>query len=295
MASRARCGSRPSPPTPLDIAAYGPLEDAGRTALRRSRRFGRRPAGRRTCWSSASTASPTANAAEALNGTRTCRCRATALPRGRRGRVLPRRPDRPRRRDAGRRAARHRHRRPELRRRRPPRDRPAARARRSSFPSPAPPCRRSTSPRGAWWSSRRPACSMPKRTTRPGGRRRMTFRATVLTLFPEMFPGPARRQPRRPGARRRHLVARGARHPRLGDRPAPHRRRHAGRRRTRHGDARRCARRGDRRREPGRRRPAAPPDEPARPAARPGARRASSRPVRACSSSPAASRASTSG
>ena len=87
--------------------------------------------------------------------------------------------------------------------------------------------------------------------------------------LPRNVPGPARRQPRRPGARRRHLVARGARHPRFGDRPAPERRRQPGGRRTRHGDARRRAGRGDRRRARGDRPPPAPPDEPARPAARP--------------------------
>ena len=71
-------------------------------------------------------------------------------------------------------------------------------------------------------------------------------------------------EPRRQGAR--HLVvARDTRHPRLGDRQAPHRRRHARRRRTRHGDEGRRARARARRHS--RRRPPAPADERARRAA----------------------------
>ena len=34
------------------------------------------------------------------------------------------------------------------------------------------------------------------------------WRATVLTIFPEMFPGPLGAEPRRQGARRRRVVAR---------------------------------------------------------------------------------------
>ena len=43
----------------------------------------------------------------------------------------------------------------------------------------------------------------------------MSFAATVLTLFPEMFPGPLGHVAGRPRAGAGHLVARRARHPRL--------------------------------------------------------------------------------
>ena len=80
-----------------------------------------------------------------------------------------------------------------------------------------------------------------------GGSARAAWTARVLTLFPEMFPGPLGHLAPRPGARRRPLAARGAQHPRRGDRPPPHRRRHAGRGRGRHGAARRHRRRRPRR------------------------------------------------
>ena len=89
------------------------------------------------------------------------------------------------------------------------------------------------------------------------------WRATVLTLFPEMFPGPLGVKPCGQGAGVRAVGAGGAGYPRLGHRPPSQRRRHPGRRRTRHGAARGRAGRGDRcgRHRPG---PAAPADEPAR-------------------------------
>ena len=70
----------------------------------------------------------------------------------------------------------------------------------------------------------------------------MTWRASVLTLFPEMFPGPLG-----------HSLAGRAletgvwsleidQHPRFRDRPPPHRGRHAVRRRRRHGAAAGCGR-----------------------------------------------------
>ena len=39
------------------------------------------------------------------------------------------------------------------------------------------------------------------------------WRASVLTIFPEMFPGPLGAKPRRQGAGVAHLVARHPRHP----------------------------------------------------------------------------------
>ena len=51
----------------------------------------------------------------------------------------------------------------------------------------------------------------------------MSFAATILTLFPEMFPGPLRHFARGQGAGRWPLVPRCPRHPRLGHRQAPHR------------------------------------------------------------------------
>ena len=78
----------------------------------------------------------------------------------------------------------------------------------------------------------------------------MTFRATVLTLFPEMFPGPlgVSLAGRALADGIWSLEARDIRASAT-DR-APLRRRYTGRRRARHGAARRCARRGDRRGEP---------------------------------------------
>ena len=72
----------------------------------------------------------------------------------------------------------------------------------------------------------------------------MTWAATVLTLFPEMFPGPLGISLLGKALAAGAVVARCARHPRSWHRPASHGGRHARGRRTRHGDARR---RGDRR------------------------------------------------
>ena len=49
----------------------------------------------------------------------------------------------------------------------------------------------------------------------------MTFAATVLTLFPEMFPGPLGHSLAGRALETGHLVARRARHPRPCRRPAP--------------------------------------------------------------------------
>ena len=72
------------------------------------------------------------------------------------------------------------------------------------------------------------------------------WRASVLTIFPEMFPGPL-------GASLAGKALASAiwsldthRHPRARHRQAPHRRRHAGRRRARHGDEGRRARKSSR-------------------------------------------------
>ena len=88
------------------------------------------------------------------------------------------------------------------------------------------------------------------------------WRASVLTIFPDMFPGPLGVSLAGKALHFRHLVARRARHPRRGHRQAPHRRRHPGRRRPRHGDEGRRAR--PRARRPAPRHPTAPLDEPAR-------------------------------
>ena len=97
----------------------------------------------------------------------------------------------------------------------------------------------------------------------------MTFRATVLTLYPEMFPGPlgVSLAGRALGEGMWSLDAQ--QHPRFRDRQAPQRRRHAGRRRGGDGASARRARRGARQR---RRRPADAGADPARHAADPGPR-----------------------
>ena len=142
---------------------------------------------------------------------------------------------------------------------------------------------------------------MPRGRTRDAGQpgldelRTDLVRATVLTLFPEMFPGPLGLSLAGPGAGARRLVARRARHPRARPRPASRRRRHAGRRRAGHGDARRRAGRAPSTRFARRTIPPAPADEPARQAARRRPACATSRRAPASSSSAAGSRASTSG
>ena len=75
----------------------------------------------------------------------------------------------------------------------------------------------------------------------------MTFRATVLTLYPEMFPGPlgVSLAGKALAAGTWSLEARNIREHGIGAHRAG--RRHAGRRRRRHGDARRRAGRRDRR------------------------------------------------
>ena len=145
-------------------------------------------------------------------------------------------------------------------------------ARPCSCRSPAPSCRRSILRPGRVVVDPPRGAARRSRTTRTTPRDLRRHRPHHL---PRDVSRAARRQPRRPGAGRGHLVAGGPRHPRLGHRQAPFGRRYAGRRRAGHGDARRRARRGDRRRAPGGRRPAAAADEPARPAAR--LRRASAR------------------
>ena len=91
---------------------------------------------------------------------------------------------------------------------------------------------------------------------RENGRRgaAMTWRASVLTLFPEIFPGPLALSLAGRALRGGHLVAARGQHSRLRHRPPPHGGRRAVRRRRRHGAA---ARRGRRRHRLGRRRPAA--------------------------------------
>ena len=94
-------------------------------------------------------------------------------------------------------------------------------------------CPRSTSPAAAWWSSRRPSWrggSRHERTREP-------WAATVLTLFPAMFPGPLGHSLAGRALAGGRVVARGARSARLRARPPPQRRRSAVRRRRRHGDA----------------------------------------------------------
>ena len=112
--------------------------------------------------------------------------------------------------------------------------------------------------------------------------------------LPRHVSGAARFQPRRQSAGGRPVDARCRRHPRACDRPAPFGRRHAGRRRSRHGDAGRRA--GPRHRCAGARGRSAPApgDEPARRSADPGAGRGAGRRGPARSFSAAASRASTS-
>ena len=125
------------------------------------------------------------------------------------------------------------------------------------------------------------------------GRVCVMWRASVLTIFPGDVSGAAWAEPCRQGAGDGPVVARGDRHPRSRDRQAPHRRRHAGRRRARHGDEGRRA--GARASTPCRRdAQPAPADVAARRAADAGARRGARARVPARSSCAAGSRASTS-
>ena len=121
------------------------------------------------------------------------------------------------------------------------------------------------------------------------------FAATVLTLFPEMFPGPLGLSLAGDALARGLWSLRDARHSRAWARPPPRGRRHAGRRRAGHGDARRRAR-GEPRRGAGARRSAPAADhEPARRRRSRSGARANGRRGRGSSSSARASRASTSG
>ena len=80
-------------------------------------------------------------------------------------------------------------------------------------------------------SCRRPSC-------RPGRLRvSAPWTATVLTIFPEMFPGPLGASLAGKALERGLLAAGRGRPARLRRRPPPDRRRHAVRRRCRHGDA----------------------------------------------------------
>ena len=83
------------------------------------------------------------------------------------------------------------------------------------------------------------------------------WRASVLTIFPEMFPGPLGASLAGKALSRGRLVARRRRYPQFRHRQASHRRRHAGRRRPGHGDEARRAR-PRHRRGGGRSPPAAP-------------------------------------
>ena len=71
---------------------------------------------------------------------------------------------------------------------------------------------------------------------------RMTWRATILTIFPEMFPGPLGLSLAGKALAEGKWALGDHRHPRLRHRQAPLGRRHACRRRRRHGDARRYRR-----------------------------------------------------
>ena len=103
------------------------------------------------------------------------------------------------------------------------------------------------------------------------------WRATILTLFPEMFPGPLGLSLAGDALARGAVGAGDAQHSRARDRAPSRRRRHARRRRPRHGHARRCAGGRDRRGVARRRSAPAPADEPARRAADAGSACATSR------------------
>ena len=112
------------------------------------------------------------------------------------------------------------------------------------------------------------------------------WRASVLTIFPEMFPGPLGVSLAGKALAAKLWSLDVDRHPRPRHRQAPHRRRHAGRRRPRHGDEGGRAGRARSTRCRRRRHAPAPADEPARHAAdasagaRAGARSGRGHPVR---------------
>ena len=130
-------------------------------------------------------------------------------------------------------------------------------------------------------AERRLRSEAPAARAARGRRQPVSFRASVLTLYPEMFPGPLGLSlaGRALEAGTWSLEAVQIRD--FASRPASHRRRHAGRRRRRHGDARRHFGEGDRPCLAARRSAAAAADEPARQAADAGARCASWPPGRA--------------
>ena len=189
---------------PLAVAQLRPAGNRRRHAAFRDRDAARRP---RIIWSRASTASRDRDAAESLRNLDLLRA-ARAPAADRRGRhVLSRRPDRARGGDAGRRGARHRASRCIISAPATHRDH-AGRRRRAAAAAVHRSDRAEDRSQGATQIVVVPPAEIEAR-----GRLSM-WRASVLTIFPEMFPGPARRKPRRQGAAFRHLVARRHRHPR---------------------------------------------------------------------------------
>ena len=209
--------------------ALRPARNRGRPRRSRSRRCGRP---RIISWRGL----PASAIAMPRSGSRNLelyvpRERLPAPERGRR--VLSRRPDRPRgrrprRRKLGTVVAIHNFGAGDL-----IEVRPTQAARPSWCRSTTPPCRRSMSPPGALSSIRRPETL---------GRWRLTCGAPPCSPSSRRCSRARSAKPRRQGARQRRVGARCRRHPRVRDRQAPHRRRHAGGRRPRHGDEGRRAR-----------------------------------------------------
>ena len=131
---------------PAGREALRPADDQGRRASVRGRRTPARP---RDHLVATLKGIATREEAERLNGVELYVAREK-LPDDRRGRILPRRPDRARRGQCRERAARPRHRDPQFRRRRHHRDRAAAMARPCCCRSPMRWCRRSILRAGAW-------------------------------------------------------------------------------------------------------------------------------------------------
>ena len=281
---------------PEDVARYGPLEDESG-----ERRLSLRVIGTaKGVLLAAHRGVADRDRAERLRGLRLYLPRA-ALPPPADEEYLPRRSDRPRSR------ARRRHAR-------------SGRSARSTISAPATRSRSSATRRRRCWcpftraavpvvdiAAGRLVIDPPAGLFDPSGRRprrrrvrgsdRHELARDRADDLPGDVSGAARLFARRQGADGGHLAARNGRHPRFRARQAPLRRRRAVRRRAGHGDAARCARRGDRRR---RRRRAADLSVAARPAARPGAgrgagggagRAAALRPVRGRSTSACSRRA----
>ena len=120
------------------------------------------------------------------------------------------------------------------------------------------------------------------------------MRIDVVTIFPDYL-APLELSPARQGARPRPARRARARPARLDPRPPPHRRRHALRRRRRHGHEARAVGRGARRRRRGRRAPTRRRPDPGGRAVHPGARARAGAGEQRSSSPAAATRASTSG